>query len=104
LTEKQRRPGALDEASHLGDPKGKVKSVVFTEEGFARAKSLLHELFGKQAQQICEGVTALGVRQQQQALGKRVAETQMAGSTETKYRCKECRHERRERVPAGKLP
>jgi hypothetical protein len=32
---------------YISDPRGKAKSVVFTEEGFERAKWLLQELFGK---------------------------------------------------------
>jgi hypothetical protein len=37
----------LHEAGYITDPKGKAKSVVFTEEGFERAKLLLKKLFGK---------------------------------------------------------
>lgn len=37
----------LSEAGYITDPRSKAKSVVFTEEGFERAKRLLHELFGK---------------------------------------------------------
>jgi hypothetical protein len=32
---------------YISDPKGKAKSVVFTEDGLARAARLLAELFGK---------------------------------------------------------
>jgi hypothetical protein len=40
----------LHEQGYITDPRGKAKSVVFTEEGFERAKRLLLELFGKQAE------------------------------------------------------
>jgi hypothetical protein len=39
----------LHQAGYISDPKGKAKSVVFTEDGLARAEKLLEELFGKQA-------------------------------------------------------
>ena len=39
----------LHEAGYITDPRGKAKSVVFTEEGFERARRLLEELFGKPA-------------------------------------------------------
>jgi hypothetical protein len=32
---------------YIGDPKGKAKSVVLTEEGHARAEELFRQLFGK---------------------------------------------------------
>jgi hypothetical protein len=32
---------------YISDPRGKAKSVVFTEEGLERAERLLGELFGK---------------------------------------------------------
>jgi Domain of unknown function (DUF6429) len=38
----------LHEAGYITDPRGKAKSVVFTEEGLERAERLLHELFDKQ--------------------------------------------------------
>jgi hypothetical protein len=38
----------LHEAGYITDPRGKAKSVVFTEEGLERAARLLHELFAKQ--------------------------------------------------------
>ena len=41
----------LHEAGYITDPKGKAKSVVFTEEGLARAEELLESLFGKRAEQ-----------------------------------------------------
>jgi hypothetical protein len=41
----------LHEAGYITDPKGKAKSVVFTEEGLARAEQLLETLFGKHAEQ-----------------------------------------------------
>jgi hypothetical protein len=37
----------LHEQGYITDPRGKAKSVVFTEEGFDRARRLLEELFGK---------------------------------------------------------
>jgi hypothetical protein len=40
----------LHEQGYISDPRGKAKSVVFTEEGFERAKRLLEELFSKQAE------------------------------------------------------
>jgi hypothetical protein len=42
--------GALDrlyEKGYIGDPKGKAKSVIVTEEGVARSKELFFRLFGK---------------------------------------------------------
>jgi hypothetical protein len=38
----------LYQAGYITDPRGKAKSVVFTEEGLERAQRLLEELFGKQ--------------------------------------------------------
>ncbi len=38
----------LHEAGYITDPRGKAKSVVFTEEGLERAEHLLHELFTEQ--------------------------------------------------------
>jgi hypothetical protein len=40
----------LHEAGYISDPKGKAKSVVFTEEGLVRAEELLESLFGKPAE------------------------------------------------------
>jgi len=37
--------GRLHDKGMIGDPVGKVKSVVFTEEGLARAKALFEEMF-----------------------------------------------------------
>jgi hypothetical protein len=37
--------GRLHDKGMIGDPVGKVKSVVFMEEGLARAKALFEELF-----------------------------------------------------------
>ena len=37
----------LHEQGYILDPRGKAKSVVFTEEGFDRTESLLEKLFGK---------------------------------------------------------
>lgn len=41
----------LCQQGYITDPRGKAKSVVFTEEGLQRAKSLLVKLFGKHAEQ-----------------------------------------------------
>jgi hypothetical protein len=41
----------LHEQGYITDPRGKAKSVVFTEEGLERAKALLEKLFGKGAEQ-----------------------------------------------------
>ena len=38
----------LHEQGHISDPRGKAKSVVFTEEGLKRARHLLESLFSKQ--------------------------------------------------------
>jgi hypothetical protein len=40
----------LHERGYISDPHGKAKSVVFSEEGFERAKRLLENLFGKTAE------------------------------------------------------
>lgn len=40
----------LHERGYITDPRGKAKSVVFTEEGMGRAKRLLEELFSKRAE------------------------------------------------------
>jgi hypothetical protein len=40
----------LHERGYITDPRGKAKSVVFTEEGFERARRLLGELFSKDAE------------------------------------------------------
>jgi hypothetical protein len=37
----------LHEAGFISQPRGKTKSVVFTDAGFERAQRLLEELFGK---------------------------------------------------------
>jgi hypothetical protein len=37
----------LHEKGYIEDPRGKAKSVVFTEEGLERAERLLEQLFGK---------------------------------------------------------
>jgi Domain of unknown function (DUF6429) len=39
--------GRLHDKGMIDDPVGKVKSVVFTEEGLQRAKALFEEMFGK---------------------------------------------------------
>ena len=40
----------LHEQGYITDPRGKAKSVVFTEAGLERAKRLLEELFSKHAE------------------------------------------------------
>jgi hypothetical protein len=40
----------LHERGYITDPRGKAKSVVFTEEGFERAQRLLEALFSKDAE------------------------------------------------------
>ena len=40
----------LHEKGYISDPRGKAKSVVFSEEGLERAKGLLDELFGKRTE------------------------------------------------------
>ncbi|MHB1561069.1 MAG: DUF6429 family protein [Isosphaeraceae bacterium] len=37
----------LYQAGMISDPRGRAKSVVFTEEGLERSRQLLEELFGK---------------------------------------------------------
>jgi hypothetical protein len=37
----------LHQAGYITDPRGKAKSVVFTEEGLERANHLLEDLFSK---------------------------------------------------------
>jgi hypothetical protein len=37
----------LHQQGYITDPRGKAKSVVFTEEGLERAERLLEKLFGK---------------------------------------------------------
>jgi hypothetical protein len=37
----------LHQMGYISDPRGKTKSVVFTEEGLEREERLLQELFGK---------------------------------------------------------
>jgi hypothetical protein len=37
----------LHQAGYIANPRGKAKSVVFTEEGLERAELLLERLFGK---------------------------------------------------------
>jgi hypothetical protein len=37
--------GRLHDKGMIGDPVGKVKSVVFTEEGLQRAKALFETMF-----------------------------------------------------------
>jgi hypothetical protein len=44
----------LHQQAYITDPRGKAKSVVFTEEGLERAKALLEQLFGKHADQGAE--------------------------------------------------
>jgi Domain of unknown function (DUF6429) len=40
----------LHQQGFITDPRGKAKSVVFTEEGLERAKSVLEKLFGTSAE------------------------------------------------------
>jgi hypothetical protein len=40
----------LHACGYITDPRGTAKSVVFTEEGLQRARSLLDKLFGKRAE------------------------------------------------------
>src|SRR5712691_8188780 len=40
----------LHEQGYITDPRGKAQSVVFTEEGYERAKRLLKELFSRHAE------------------------------------------------------
>jgi hypothetical protein len=42
----------LHRRGYISDPQGKAKSVVFTEEGLARAETLLKALFGRTAEQV----------------------------------------------------
>ena len=42
----------LHEQGHITDPRGKAISVVFTEEGLERARSLLEKLFCTRAEQV----------------------------------------------------
>lgn len=37
----------LHEQGYISNPRGRAKSVVFTEEGEQRSRTLLEELFGK---------------------------------------------------------
>lgn len=39
--------GWLHERGYISNPRGRAKSVVFTDEGLARAERLLGELFGE---------------------------------------------------------
>jgi hypothetical protein len=39
----------LHQSGYISDPRGRAKSVVFTEEGLERSKGLLEKLFGKNA-------------------------------------------------------
>lgn len=41
--------GRLHEEGYISDPRGKAKSVVFTDEGLEWAKRLLERLFSKDA-------------------------------------------------------
>ena len=40
----------LHQKGYITDPRGKAKSVVFTEEGLERAQRLLQEVFGKRGE------------------------------------------------------
>jgi hypothetical protein len=52
----------LHEQGYITDPRGKAKSVVFTEEGLERAKQLLEELFSKDAGPIAAAGRSLRSR------------------------------------------
>jgi hypothetical protein len=39
----------LHEQGYISNPRGKAKSVVFTDEGLRRSEELLEKLFGKQS-------------------------------------------------------
>jgi hypothetical protein len=39
----------LHEKGFISDPRSKTKSVIFTEEGLARSRQLLGQLFGREA-------------------------------------------------------
>jgi hypothetical protein len=41
----------LHQQGYISEPSGVAKSVVFTEEGLERSKSLLEKLFGKHVEQ-----------------------------------------------------
>ena len=41
----------LHEQGYISNPRGKAKSVVFTDEGLRRAEQLLEALFGKRSVQ-----------------------------------------------------
>jgi hypothetical protein len=45
----------LHQRGLISDPRGKAKSVVFSEEGLVRARALVEELFGKTAAQGAAG-------------------------------------------------
>lgn len=42
----------LHEKGMISDPRGKAKSVVFTEEGLKRSQELLERLFGTEADSV----------------------------------------------------
>jgi hypothetical protein len=42
----------LHDRGYISDPRGRAKSVLFTEDGLARAERLLADLFGKQAEPV----------------------------------------------------
>jgi Domain of unknown function (DUF6429) len=44
----------LHQQGYITDPRGKAKSVVFTDEGLERAKTLLEKLFGRNAERSAE--------------------------------------------------
>lgn len=52
----------LHEQGYITHPRGKAKSVVFTEEGLERAKRLVEELFGKQTEAKAEAERGRGPR------------------------------------------
>jgi hypothetical protein len=40
----------LHQQGYITDPRGRAKSVVFTEEGLERSKNLIEKLFGKRSE------------------------------------------------------
>jgi hypothetical protein len=44
--------GRLHEKGFISDPKGKAKSVEFSEEGLAESERLFHEMFGRRGWQV----------------------------------------------------
>jgi hypothetical protein len=44
----------LHQRGLVSDPRGKAKSVVFSEKGLVRARALVEKFFGKTAEQLAE--------------------------------------------------